>query len=329
MKHKIYVGGVWGFGNISIMQQFRDDCEVEFLENDFEYALKVAKIWKNIHRRIGGNIVGKLFRRLLSLRIWDSKYALTHCDFENNDVNYVVIFNSALLHYYSKEYFLRLKKRYHIKLILYIIDPMPDGLWSEIQAVQEVFDMILTMHPYNCRKYGFPYLPYIYAKPKMNGNYGEVKETNLFYCGVANVYREKVIREIMLQCEERDIPFDFWLKPFDNAAIEDVNVHYSEMPYEENVWRILHSKCILEIMHEGYEGITQRYLEAIVYNKKLLTNNAEIKSLPYYSPKYMQYFHDVEDIDWQWFMDDTEVDYSYQGDFSPEAWKNRLLQLVG
>lgn len=328
MKYKIFIAGVWGFGNRSIMEQFRKTPDVEYLKYDFKYFHQIAKVWKFVNRKLGGHGAG-IIRWLLKTRIFDDKYALSHCNFTDNDANYVVIFNSALLQYYSREYFLRLKKKNpDIKYILYIIDPMPEGLWPEIQNTLDVFEHVMSIHPYNCRRYGFEYLPYIYAKPEENGKFQIDDETNLFFCGVSGEHRHGIINDIVKKCEEHQIAFDFWLKPYGNDAIKNSHVHYSEMPYEENVERIKHAECILEIMHEGFVGITQRYLEAIVYNKRLLTNNAEIKMLPYYDSRYMHYFEKPEDIDWNWLKDGTKADYHYQGEFDRETWKENLLKLL-
>lgn len=324
---KIFVAGVWGFGNISIMEQFENDSQVQFLKYDFQYFHQIAKVWKFIKRKLSGHGTG-FMRWLLKTRVFDSKYALTYCDYKSNDMNYVVIFNSALLQYYSKEYFQRLqKKNGNIKFILYIIDPMPEGLWPEIKSTLEVFDKVMTIHPYNCKRYGFEYLPYIYAEPKEKSK-KKVEETNLFFCGVMDTERENIIKALVEQCMSNQVPFDFWLKPYEGNEINNEYVHYAEMPYAENVERVKHSQCILEVMHEGFVGITQRYLEAIVYGKKLLTNNKEIKNLPYYNPKSMYYFENVMNIDWNWIKSDEKVDYHYQGEFEPETWKRSLVQMM-
>ena len=204
---------------------------------------------------------------------------------------------------------------------------MPNGLWKEIEAVMDVFDEILTIHPYNCSRYGFRYLPYIYAKPELTSKIENLHETTLFFCGVAEEYRQKLIYEIIQQCEKKGIDFEIYLKPCGHDWIKKDNVHYSEMSYEQNVQRIQKAKCILEIMHEGYVGITQRYLEAIIYNKKLLTNNAEIMNLPYYETGYIRYFEKIEDIDWNWISSDDVIDYHYQGEFEKETWKRNVLAL--
>lgn len=92
--------------------------------------------------------------------------------------------------------------------------------------------------------------------------------------------------------------------------------------------RAVHDNCILEIVRKNFIGFTQRYYEAVIFNKKLLTNNKEITELAYYDERYMQYFEKIEDIDWEWVRREVEVDYHYQGDFSPEQWKHRLLEMM-
>lgn len=328
MKQKIFIAGVWGIGNISIMEEFDEDTEVEFLKDDFFLAGKMRKVWRFVNQKLGGHGSG-IVRWFLRTKLLDSQYALSHCEFDSNEENNIVIFNSALLHYYSKEYFERLRKKHqNIRYILYIIDPMPNGLWKEIQYVKDVFDKVMTMHPYNCQKYGFQYLPYAYAKPKMEKPVENLEKINLFYCGVVDDYRQELLKEMIRQCEHNGIRFDFWLKPYQNNDMKHAHVHYVQIPYAENVQRLKNAECILEIMHKGYVGITQRYLEAVIYNKRLITNNVEIRELPYYNPCYMQYFEKVEDIDWEWMRSDKKVDYHYKGDFSVQAWKRNLTNLL-
>ena len=68
---------------------------------------------------------------------------------------------------------------------------------------------------------------------------------------------------------------------------------------------------------KGQVALTLRPYEAVVYNKKLLTNNKTILSFKYYNPRYMHYFEKIEDIDWNWVARKEKVNYEYEGDFSP------------
>lgn len=57
------------------------------------------------------------------------------------------------------------------------------------------------------------------------------------------------------------------------------------IPYNQNIANIKKSRCIIEIVQSGQEGITLRPLEAIACGKKLLTNNKNIKQYDFYSPQ--------------------------------------------
>ena len=55
----------------------------------------------------------------------------------------------------------------------------------------------------------------------------------------------------------------------------------------------------------------------MVYNKKLLTNNKNVKKFKFYNPEYMKVFEKIEDIDWKWLHEIINVNYHYDGSFSP------------
>lgn len=53
------------------------------------------------------------------------------------------------------------------------------------------------------------------------------------------------------------------------------------MPYEKLLMLTQLSNCIFDMTQVGQTGVTFRYYEAVVYNKKLLTNNREIFNMPF------------------------------------------------
>ena len=100
-------------------------------------------------------------------------------------------------------------------------------------------------------------------------------------------------------------------------ACLDIIAGQEKIPYSEALRRTLEAKCILDVVRPNQTGMTLRYYEAVTYNRKLLTNNPSLFSFPYYDERFMQYFEKVEDIDWDWVKEDIEVDYHYNGEFSP------------
>ena len=63
----------------------------------------------------------------------------------------------------------------------------------------------------------------------------------------------------------------------------------------------LESDVLLDITDGGQTALTLRPYEAIVYNKRLLTNNQSILDFEFYDPRYMRYFTEITDEDIQQF----------------------------
>ncbi len=91
-------------------------------------------------------------------------------------------------------------------------------------------------------------------------------------------------------------------------------------PYRDIVAELRTSRCVLEMIAAQNRGATLRYKEAVIYNKKLLTNNPDLEKLEYYDPRYMRYFETAEDIDIEWLRRREDVDYGYRGEFSAEQF---------
>lgn len=89
------------------------------------------------------------------------------------------------------------------------------------------------------------------------------------------------------------------------------------MPYRRMLELSVQSNCILEISQEGAVGNTSRFLEAVIYNKKLITNNSGILSEKYYNPKFMKVYSSITEILPSFINEEIDVDYGYTGDFSP------------
>lgn len=93
----------------------------------------------------------------------------------------------------------------------------------------------------------------------------------------------------------------------DYSAIKD----YSQMVVES-----LESDVLLDITDGGQTALTLRPYEAIVYNKRLLTNNQSILDFEFYDPRYMRYFTEITDEDIQWIKKKEKVEYNYKQQFS-------------
>lgn len=77
------------------------------------------------------------------------------------------------------------------------------------------------------------------------------------------------------------------------------------------------SNCIVEIVKNNTDGNTYRCWEAVLYNKKLVTNWKGIFEFIYYDPRYMLYFENPDDINIEFFNENKNVEYGYKNNHSP------------
>ncbi len=214
------------------------------------------------------------------------------------------------------------KKWSNIRYILYYIDPIDRSvcLYAKYLQDQHLFDAIYTFDPEDAKKYGLIHWTTPYSRVM---DPPSTTDCDLYFIGIETERLAQIcavlhkgtenavsVKMDVIQFEERPE-----LAAFQNCvcthSVGDV------MPYMDALRHTLNARCILELVRPNQSGFTLRAYEAVVYNRKLLTNNKNILNFKYYNPANMQYFEKVEDIDWEWVKQPITVDYGYQGDFSP------------
>lgn len=191
--------------------------------------------------------------------------------------------------------------------------------YANYLAEQGVFDRLLTIDPDDAQEYDMLLCNTPYSEKKYQQKNYEI-DNQIYYCGTDSG-RMFLLYRVWQEAKNRGITVKYNLS-FADSFIDffenDHNISFTRfLPYEEVVENVLKSTCILDITQAGQSALTMRPYEAVVYNKKLLTNNKNILNFKYYNSKYMQYFEKVEEINWDWVNNSTDVDYKYQGEFSP------------
>ncbi len=291
-------------------------------------------------------VLGNLSLNKLNYYAWkdaiDGEYINYVKDFSGTDVipndTDIVIISYATLIVTTKEYLLDLKKK-EIKIVLYLFDSL-DILYGDCKKrildyySQQIIDDIFSYDIMDCRSYNFIYHEQIYSPQDINRN-----DLNIIYDAYfagRNKERINILQDIItemqlnnLECLVRmpDMPIEY------NGFFSDVlkcNLKSKILSYNFTVLEMLKCSCILDIVQDGQSGISWRVIEAICYNKKLLTNNKTVLSNRYYNPMYIQYFDDVKSIDMNWVKENVVVNYNYKGDYSPlsliQAIINRHLE---
>ena len=109
---------------------------------------------------------------------------------------------------------------------------------------------------------------------------------------------------------------------------EIINNHF--MPYRDYLLQMIQSKAILDIVDVGYQtGYSLRFLEALFYHKKLITNMEMIKDEPFYNPNNVLVV-DTNDINACKAISSflklpyKEVDETYIKRFDFSTWLNQF-----
>ena len=107
--------------------------------------------------------------------------------------------------------------------------------------------------------------------------------------------------------------------------IQRDGITYSDkfMPYMEMLYKSVNARFMFDINQSGAVGYTSRFLEAVMYNKRFVTDNISVKDTNYYDTGDILYYENIEDIRKD-FFDKSEADYGYNGEFSPI---NLILQI--
>ena len=276
----------------------------------------LLKIIRKVHL---SKKLGKIVHLPLK-RIW---YDLSELQIEKNN-NYVIMMLPNVFFDYDISIIKRYKKYKNVKLVLILLDTVgvntPAGRLIDTLYKDKMWDYILSYDYNDVQKYGFYYLDEsYYSKPEIEEQ--EIK-SDAYFIGAVKPGRTEEIVELFKVLKENNVNVEFDIfNKHDGRYIEyeDKNFHMLKQrkSYMEVLKETKQTNCIIELMQEGQQAQSARYFEAVCFNKKLLTNNKNLKRLSFYNEKYMKYFDKFEDIDFEWVKKKEKIDYGYKGEFSP------------
>lgn len=271
--------------------------------------------------------VQKIFSKVVNVWLTD-RYSLGQLLKEKSaayDRIYVIFLNTAFCTVaYPAEVLRAYQKKWpQVRYILLYVDSVCRGVsvYANYLREKQVFDLVYSFDEQDAQSYGMIFWKTPYS---FDAEFTGIKpERDIYFVGVGTDRFETLCRTAAQgQNAGMDIRMDIVCQDpetFRDQITDNISLYsFKEvLPYREVLKKTLQANCILEVIRPGQVGLTLRAYEAVVYNRKLLTNNKTILSFSYYDPRFMQYFEKVEDIDWDWVKEETEVDYHYNGEFSP------------
>lgn len=262
-------------------------------------------------------------------RIWGS-YSLLE-KYKNVSGEKIAVFTNVSIGKISLDYLRELQTDYGFKVVLVGVDSCLDNKLSPLIFTSKFkFDLLYTFDEADSLNYGFRFTNTLYSKRE--DIVPSAVQSDLFFIGRAKDRLQK-LQSIASQCVRDSIKpnFSILINNTDQQPINGVKYIDKVVPYDQVLPQILSSKCLLDIVQEGQDGLTMRVYEAIFYNKKLITNNKSVKKLKYYNPEYIQVVDSLDEINVRWIDEGGFVDYHYQGDYSPihliEQIQNDLYQV--
>lgn len=292
-----------------------------------ESSMPLPSILKKIRRVHFANSANKHLWLPLKC-LWDGTNTLRFKDLDPSKRNYI-IFQTGIK--FSAHYIERLKRERNACIVLY----MPDNIRTmKIAQNKDEFlrycrhyhvDQVYSFDKKDCEEFGAEFFDFYSMLPDKvpQKKLEDGKPRILYVGGCRSKSRLDTLHALYnkLKDQAHCTFYLYGVKPED--AIHRGIIYNHLLSYAEVVQLVQQHDIIVEIMNGTQTGNTLRLKEAVCYNKCLLTNNSIVKSSPYYHSNYMQIFENVEDIDLLRFSHD--VDYHYQGEFSPGKLMERIV----
>ena len=259
--------------------------------------------------------------------IWIKKY-IGDLDFpEEKPFCFLFADNMSLV--YNMNLFSYLRKTYpdcRMALMLrdFVSVAKANNRHFDLESGKKLFDRIYTISAVEAEKFDLRLAPVMCSRHPVSVAENDLK-SDVVFIGKAKDRTDTICRAYQ-KFTEAGLSCDFLL--VGDAGLTDVpkglSVSSEMVPYSEMLRRTVNARCVFEVTQKGIGSMTSRFLEALCYNKLLISDNQDLVNTKFYDPTYIQLFEDVEDIDVSFVKRDVTVDYGYKDEYSPI----RLLEYI-
>lgn len=286
----------------------KNEAEVIFIEIPYKKLNNIFLKIRTLHMKTNFIFKDK-WLNLKNLK----KYKISQND-------YVIFFDCVMPIYYE------VAKKINGKKILWCWNTLEKS--NKIHIAKKIFKSICSFDKMDSFNYNINYINQFYWRKKEHNN---LQENDLLFIGRDKGRFEK----LKFYLKNIDIKKDIYI-------IKDKNKNYEKdqyiawlkteyLSYTEVLEKIYKSKCILEINKENQTGLTIRALECIFFNKKLITNNQEIKTYNFYNKQNIYIIENKlkqEDIELFLNTPTIEVDEYILEEYTFEKWLKNILKTL-
>lgn len=170
-----------------------------------------------------------------------------------------------------------------------------------IETVRPVFDVIFSFDSADCQRYSLAmieqFLPFSLHEIQRLQKESKCENKRCFFVGGYEPIRAETLKILTPELENSGYKPDFYLlDKYNNHDSYPDNCQNKRLSYIENIEKVKHASVLLEINKPEQRGLTLRALEALIFNKKLITTNASIRSMDLYDPSRI-FIYNVDDIE--------------------------------
>lgn len=261
--------------------------------------------------------------------IWNRSYALESYPFDPNERYWLVFLNGTLRLYYSKNYLMRLRRRHgNVKLALLMYDSSSNPSARRAFDMAPLFDAVFSFDEGDCERYGFQHFYSTLSFPSFVRR-DEMFRSGAFFVGTADNRLPLMLASFKRLSSVVNNPlFVLASKSLEHEDLAmGVQISRKGLPYRTALSYSYNTDLVVEIVKPGQSGITLRTCEAILFNKKLLTNNVSLQNMPFFDSRYMSVFESAEEIDLGFVCRPMDVRYERSDWFSPLRIIRKLDEL--
>ena len=231
---------------------------------------------------------------------------------------------------YPQEGYLKyLRRKYpHALLVKAIRDLASTQKLFKYFYESELFDYWMSFDAGDCKKYNMIPFSEFESRIELSKN-SDVESSDVFFTGRAKNRLPKLIEAYDHLTSLGQNCLFFILGAKESERIQRDGIHYIDrmMSYRRMLEYSIKTKCLLDINQEGALGYTSRFLEAVIYNKKLLTDNSSVIATKFYKSNGIYYIDNVKDVDEKFFMQE-DPNYNYNEEFSPIHFINVITKEI-
>ena len=166
---------------------------------------------------------------------------------------------------------------------------------------------IYSFDEQDCKEYNLKYNTQFFFKSTRNKN---TFVNDMYFVGV-DKNRYKYIDELYMYLTSNSLKPLFQIIPDNNKQYENKLIICERfVEYDEVLRNVSVSKALLDIGKPGQIGMTYRAMEALFYDKKIVTNNIHYRNLPFYSPNKIYIITDNSFNGLAEFINSPSIKYS-------------------